>query len=918
MSDLLLTLGKMSLTAGLTALAVLALRALLIRLKAPAFLRLLLWAVVLFRMVCPVSFPSVWSPASLLAAVPEPVEQAAPAVPTRPVAETAQPVTERPIPATPEGEAPPEDVTVEYDPEEPAVTVQKSVPVLELLWLAGAAALWAWFWYQQRRLKKTMDGAVRVAPGVWESDRPGPPFVLGIVRPRIYLPVGLEEPHRSYVLAHERTHLRRGDFLWKPLFFLAVAFHWFNPVLWLAWRLFCRDLEASCDEGVLRTLPEGEKGGYARALLRLAAPDIPRLPAAFGEHDVSRRVKGALSYRKPALVLVIVLAAVAVGVGLWLCSNPAESALPEEPPAITLNLDWDSVVLTADGWDGDTPPDPAELLENAPRFVDDTAWSHGASVYFGKEPYPDKGVFTDYLLQGDEWVAGHSAGMTFSMVLNAREDSDGSGYPEERGVVFTYTWKEGFTSRSATYAFRVAVPAVQPDQEWTEPILYAAGTRLEAYGGENYPDFSSVLDRGEVMGIPMDSIITINDPTAAFQSEEARLYRLDGTGMDLGHHTVSGSSGGGGEYNRSSSGFPVNASGRGWPEDEPLLLGLEITYTWADGTTSTFRSVFRAVPETGSVLDTLPEEYLRDGEVALLWQEGDLALAAVSRPNTASVYHTDNGGLDWTELYALPQPPYRDTVWDTISVTAQGEELVMERRSRDTGETLLLYSDRAYGLSWHAREPFVDLEDLTAEDIPAHSASEYPDTWGIDPLVRLWPDPMWEDTTGVTVCVCNYEVANRSEMGVLVNGVFSWFDTGAGEYGLYGQHAWAVPQWADLDGDGTEELLITRYDGHGTGIILQALHVLEPEGDGHYTLAASFSLNTEGTTAQVDALLGEMGLEGLYCGMACTFPSTFTVALGVCDPNSDYPMDYCGTLTCTLVYDGHSITLADPDYMENA
>ena len=153
---------------------------------------------------------------------------------------------------------------------------------------------------------------------------------------------------------------------------------------------------------------------------------------------------------------------------------------------------------------------------------------------------------------------------------------------------------------------------------------------------------------------------------------------------------------------------------------------------------------------------------------------------------------------------------------------------------------------------------------------------------------------------------------------MLVNGVFSWFDTGAGEYGLYGQHAWAVPQWADLDGDGTEELLITRYDGHGTGIILQALHVLEPEGDGHYTLAASFSLNTEGTTDQVDALLGEMGLEGLYCGMACTFPSTFTVALGVCDPNSDYPMDYCGTLTCTLVYDGHSITLADPDYTENA
>ena len=152
MTELLAAVGGMSPTAGLTALVVLVLRWTLVRLRAPAFVRLLLWAVVLFRMVCPVSFTSVWSPASLLAAVPEPVEQAAPAVQTRPVTETAQPVPERPIPATPEGEAPPEDVTVEYAPEEPAVTVQKSVPVLELLWLAGAAALWAWFWYQQRRL----------------------------------------------------------------------------------------------------------------------------------------------------------------------------------------------------------------------------------------------------------------------------------------------------------------------------------------------------------------------------------------------------------------------------------------------------------------------------------------------------------------------------------------------------------------------------------------------------------------------------------------------------------------------------------------------------------------------------------------------------------------------------------------------
>ncbi len=919
MHDVFLKLCQMSLTAGLTALVVLALRAVLVKLKAPAVLRLLLWAVVLFRMVCPVSFSSVWSPASLLeAAAPEPVEQTAPVTETRPVTETAQPVENQPVPVTPAGETLPDDTTVEVSTLEPTVTVQKNIPILELLWLAGVLGLWGWFAVQQRKLQKAMATAVRVAPGVWESDQPGPPFVLGLVSPRIYLPTGLTEPDRSYVLAHESLHLRRGDFIWKPLFFLAAAVHWFNPVLWISWRLFCRDLEVSCDEGVLRALPEKEKSGYARALLHLAAPETARLPAAFGEHDVSRRVKGALAYRKPALAAAVILAVLAVGVGLWLCADPAQGELPEQPPTITLSTDRDSVELTAVEWDGETPPDPAELLENAPRLVDDTAWSHGASVTFGGEPYPDKGNFTDYLLQGEEWVAGHSAGMTFSLVLYPREDSDGSGEPEERGVVFTYTWKEGFTSRSATYAFRLAVPSVQPDQEWTEPLVYAGGRRLAVYDEEYAPDFKELMMQTEVIGVPMDSIITVNDPTEPFQRTEARLYLLTEDGMELGHEMVGGSSDSGGEAShRSSFSFPVNAAERGWPEDEYLMLGLEVVYTWADGSTSTFRSAFRAVPAGLDLLDTL--SIPSDAEATLLWQDGALALAAVARPNDATVYHTDNGGLDWTVIYDLPQPPYRDTVWDAISITAQGDQLVMERRNRDTGEIQQLYADRTYALNWVAQKPIADLGTVTPEDVPAYSATEWMDTWGLDPVVRLYPTPTMygEDTTGVTVCVCNYTVSGRSEVGVLVNGVLSWFDAGGGEYALYGQHAWAAPQWADLDGDGTDELIITRYDGHGTGISFTALHVLEPTGDGHYTQTASFSLQGERELEEAAAQLQTLGYDRYYIGYQCHFPDPFTVELGVYDPDSDYPLDTCGTLSCKLVYDGHSITLADPVYAEN-
>ena len=917
MYDLFLKLCQMSLTAALTALVVLVLRAVLVKGKAPAVLRLLLWAVVFFRMVCPVSFSSVWSPASLLeAAAPEPVEQTEQATESRPVTETAQPMENQPVPALPTGELLPEDATVEFSTVEPTVAVQKSARILEVLWLAGLLGLWGWFMVQQRKLQKAMATAVRVDPGVWESDQPGPPFVLGLMSPRIYLPAGLAEPDRSYVLAHERLHLRRGDFLWKPLFFLAVSLHWFNPVLWISWKLFCRDLEVSCDEGVLRTLPEGEKSGYARALLHLAAPETARIPAAFGEHDVSRRVKGALAYRKPALAAAVVLAVLAVGVGLWLCADPAQGGLPEQPPTITLSTDRNSLELSAAEWDGETPPDPAKLLENAPRLVEDNAWSHGASVTFGGEPYPDKGVFTDYLLQGEDWVAGHSASMTFSLVLQPRADSDGSGEPEERGVVFTYTWKEGFTSRSATYAFRLAVPSVQPDQEWTEPLVYAGGKRLEVFDEDDAADFLDLQMQTEVLGVPMDGIITINDPTEPFARTEARLYRLDNGGLSLGHEVVGGSSGGGGEHNRSSFGFPVNAAERGWPASEPLMVGLEVVYTWADGSTSTFRSVFRALPEGIGVVDTLPEFFRQNGEATLLWQDGALALAAVARPAEAYVCRTDNGGLDWTTLYGLPQPPYHDTTWAALSITEQGEQLVMERRNRETGEIQQLYADRTYALNWVAQKPIADLGAVTPEDVPAYSATEWMDTWGLDPVVRLYPDTMTygEDTTGVTVCVCNYGVSGRNELGVLVDGVFSWFDHGLGEYGLSGQHAWAQPQWADLDGDGTDELVITHYAAHGTGVSLSNLDILEPVGDGHYTETASFSLYDDGSAALVDGLLAELGLEGVYCGDICSFPDPFTVSLELCDSGSPYLLDYCGTLICTLAYDGHSITLADPHY----
>ena len=595
MVELLMTVGDMSLIAALTALVIIVLRWVLIRLKAPAFVRLLLWVVVLFRMVCPASFTSPWSAAAL-------VEEALPpAAQVQTIQEPAEQPGTAGVPAISSTEPLPEDVEVEITTMEPSeVPEPRLSPMLPLalLWLAGVAFLWGWWLYTNWKLKKRMETAVQTAPGVFESDQPGPPFVLGVFPPRIYLPKNLAEPNRSYVLAHEKLHLRRGDFLWKPLFFLAAAVHWFNPVLWLAWRLFCRDLEASCDEGVLGQLPEQERTGYARALLALAAPETSRLPTAFGEHDVSRRVKGALAYHKPAVIAAAVLVIAAAGVGLWLAADSTGGAgLPQSPPVITLSLDSREAQLTAADWDGDTPPDPAELLTDAPLFTDDYLWVHNVSLSALGQPQPQKGTYTDYLLRDGQWVEGHNGSMTYTIGLHPREDSAGTG-TEERGVLFTYTWKEGFHTRSATYAFRLLVPSVREEQILEEPLMISAGTILPIYEG-GASEFGSIITQGNLRTLPMDAVLTINDVSTPFQSAETTLYLLDGDGTVLDQVVVGGSSSDKEvEHVRSAFGFPLNREDigkRSWA-GENLLLGVTVEYTWFDGTETQWSSAFWAAP----------------------------------------------------------------------------------------------------------------------------------------------------------------------------------------------------------------------------------------------------------------------------------------------------------------------------------
>ena len=312
---------------------------------------------------------------------------------------------------------------------------------------------------------------------------------------------------------------------------------------------------------------------------------------------MSRRVKGALNYRKPAVIAAAVLTVVAVGVGLWLVADSTGGAgLPQSPPAITLSIDSREAQLTATDWDGDTPPDPEALLAEAPLFTDDYLWVHNVSLSVFGQPHPQEGTYTDYLLQDGQWVEGLNGSMTYTIGLYPREDSAGTG-TEERGVVFTYTWKEGFTSRSATYAFRLLVPSVQEDQVLEEPLMISAGTILPVYEGDT-SEFGAIIAQGNLRTLPMDGVLTINDVSTPFRSTETTLCLLDGDGTVLDQTVVGGSSSGNEvEHVRSAFGFPLNREdieNRSW-EGENLLLGVTVEYTWFDGTKTQWSSAFWAI-----------------------------------------------------------------------------------------------------------------------------------------------------------------------------------------------------------------------------------------------------------------------------------------------------------------------------------
>ena len=310
MSLLFTQVFNMSVSASYIVLAVLLLR--LALKKAPKWLSLLLWAVVGIRLICPFTFESVWSLIPSLGQIHPVValDQHAPQYTEYSGLNMLVTRLNEDLLARPE-----------YDR---LMLLQRLIPVFAVVWLAGILALTAYSIISCLKVRRNVLTAVRCQDNVYQSENVRSPFVFGLIKPKIYLPFQIGERSMTSVIAHEQAHIQRLDHLWKPLGFFLLTLHWFNPLIWLSYVLFCRDLELACDERVIRNLDRDARADYAAALLSssVSKPKIAACPLAFGEVGVQKRIKSALSYRKPVLWVTAVALAVCLVAAVCFFTEP--------------------------------------------------------------------------------------------------------------------------------------------------------------------------------------------------------------------------------------------------------------------------------------------------------------------------------------------------------------------------------------------------------------------------------------------------------------------------------------------------------------------------------------------------------------------------------------------------------------------
>ena len=304
----------MSISASWLMLAVLLLR--LVLKKAPKWVSVLLWGFVAVRLICPFSIES------MLSLIPS-AETISPEIMMDWTPEISTGIGSLDSVVNP-------IITESFAPKPYASAnpLQILIPVCANLWLLGILVMLVYTAVSYILLRRKVATAILLKNNVYQSENVGSPFVLGVIKPKIYLPFQMDGQSLEHVIAHEESHIRRRDHWWKPVGFLLLAIHWFNPLMWLGYILLCRDIELACDEKVIKEMDNESKADYTQALVACSVNRhrIAACPLAFGEVGVKERVKSVMNYRKPAFWIVAAAVVTCAAVGVCFLTNPKASS----------------------------------------------------------------------------------------------------------------------------------------------------------------------------------------------------------------------------------------------------------------------------------------------------------------------------------------------------------------------------------------------------------------------------------------------------------------------------------------------------------------------------------------------------------------------------------------------------------------
>ncbi len=459
---------------------------------APKIFSYLLWGVVLFRLICSFSFSSIWSmmPENSLSLPLDANDSEITLI------NTGITTVDHTNPS-----APPVNVLTDG-----INTLQGKIALGEVIWLIGIAALLLYSIVSLLRLHWKLIGSVKLRANIYLADHINSPFVMGIIRPRIYLPSSLSVQDRNYIILHEQTHIRRLDHIVKILAFAVLTLHWFNPLVWVAFVLFGNDMEMSCDESVMKHMNSDIRGDYSALLLGMATGRnlIAGVPLAFCEGDIKGRIKNVMTYKKPAFWVIVVSLVAVITVATSLVSNPHENKASMQWAKRLDIQDVEKIeLIESPGLESDNirPLDASE-------FEDIIALMNESSGNYIKNPEELAGgsiTFEITLTDGTRHKVSNAANRYLII--------DGDYYD------VSYQWLSSWEKISAISASPTAMPSVIPS---VIPQVTPSVLRISSYSGNrltfDYPSDWTMKEN------PTEDSAYVNFYSSASEEEPAFWY----------------------------------------------------------------------------------------------------------------------------------------------------------------------------------------------------------------------------------------------------------------------------------------------------------------------------------------------------------------------------------------------------------